>query len=309
MLQQARELSNLHQPGTASFRLQASFETYDFNGVPDGKGVLSETYLLDGPWQRSILYRDKRSVVTSVDGKVRQITDRGYQTTFAMTRVLDKLFTPVPPAAEMSSYTYRMTSEKAGKLSLRCVVASLPYRGVTVSVAPNAVYCVDADPAIIRLVQGHNGLVFAFNRILRFGSVYLPGDITMMEKGKMRAHVHVDGIVAVPTLKADDMNLPAADTGGPKQIEANVIAGSVLRKVQPKYPEEAKQRHIQGNVVLHAIISKDGAIRDLELISAPDDSLADAAMDAVRQWKYSPYLLAGAPVEVDTTITVNFFFG
>jgi protein TonB len=58
-------------------------------------------------------------------------------------------------------------------------------------------------------------------------------------------------------------------------------------------------------VVLHAIISKQGTITSLQAISGPD-MLKGAALDAVRQWRYKPYLLNGEPTEVDTTITVNF---
>jgi len=62
---------------------------------------------------------------------------------------------------------------------------------------------------------------------------------------------------------------------------------------------------VGGTVVLHAIISQQGTITSLQAISGPD-MLKGAALDAVRQWKYKPYLLNGDPTEVDTTITVNF---
>ena len=306
VLQQARELGDLHQAGTASFRLQASFETYDYKGVPDGKGVMSETYVQDGLWQRSILYRDKHSMVTSVDGKVREVSDSDYQTTFAMTRTMEALFAPVPAAGQLSKYSYKLTSVKAGTVSLQCVVASLPYEGERASSAPNAAYCMDADPAVVRLVEGHNGLRFTFNRMRRFGSVYVPGEITMMEKGLLRAHIRVDGIVAVPSLKADDVHLPPADAGGAKVVDGRTIDITAIRKTAPKYPDEAKLHRIQGTVVLHAIIGKDGTIRDLELISAPDDSLVESAMVAARQWAYTPYLVNGMATEVDTNITINY---
>ena len=67
--------------------------------------------------------------------------------------------------------------------------------------------------------------------------------------------------------------------------------------------------HVQGTVVLHAQIGIDGHIHALQVVSSPDTELAAAAMDAVRQWTYRPYMLAGAPVAVDTTINVNFTFG
>jgi protein TonB len=73
----------------------------------------------------------------------------------------------------------------------------------------------------------------------------------------------------------------------------------------PQYPAIAKAAHIQGIVVLQATISKSGSIQNLRVISGPP-ALQRAAMDAVRSWRYKPYLLNGEPVEVETTINVVF---
>ncbi len=83
------------------------------------------------------------------------------------------------------------------------------------------------------------------------------------------------------------------------------MAGLAQAVTPPLYPPEAKAEKKQGTVVLHAIIGKDGSIRDLKVISGPE-IFRDAAVRAVEQWKYKPYRLMGRPVEVDTTITVNF---
>jgi len=69
------------------------------------------------------------------------------------------------------------------------------------------------------------------------------------------------------------------------------------------YPEEAKEKHVQGAVTLHAIISKTGTVESLDVISGPEE-LRDSALDAFRQWTYKPFLLNGQPVEVETTIIV-----
>ena len=78
-----------------------------------------------------------------------------------------------------------------------------------------------------------------------------------------------------------------------------------LQKTQPIYPPIAKAAHMQGTVTLHAIISKTGTIEKLEAISGPE-MLKGAALDAVKSWRYKPYLLNGEPTEVDTTVIVNF---
>jgi len=88
----------------------------------------------------------------------------------------------------------------------------------------------------------------------------------------------------------------------------NVTAASIISQTKPVYPALARQARIQGNVVLHAIIDKDGDVAQLEVVSG-HPLLVQSALDAVKQWRYKPTLLNGDPVEVDTTITVTFTMG
>jgi protein TonB len=85
----------------------------------------------------------------------------------------------------------------------------------------------------------------------------------------------------------------------------NVTAAKLVNRVQPLYPPLARQTRISGTVRLHAIIGKNGAVEQLEVMSG-HPLLVQAALDAVRQWKYQATTLNGEPVEVDTTIDVIF---
>jgi len=79
----------------------------------------------------------------------------------------------------------------------------------------------------------------------------------------------------------------------------------LIHRVQPEYPEPAKWLHLSGTVQLRAIIGVDGSVRNIEVVSG-NPILANAAVGAVRQWKYQPTQLNGKPVEVDTVVTVQF---
>jgi protein TonB len=92
---------------------------------------------------------------------------------------------------------------------------------------------------------------------------------------------------------------------GPARISSGVVAGLKIAGSQPVYPPIARAAHMQGSVTLHAVISKTGTIEKLEAISGPE-MLKGAALDAVKGWRYKPYLLNGEPTEVDTTVIVNF---
>jgi protein TonB len=99
--------------------------------------------------------------------------------------------------------------------------------------------------------------------------------------------------------------VPKVATPQRVRVSQGVSSGLLIRRVQPNYPPLARQARIQGTVILHAVISKDGSITGLQLVSG-HPMLAPAAIEAVKQWKYKPYLLNGEPVEVDTEVQVNF---
>jgi protein TonB len=98
---------------------------------------------------------------------------------------------------------------------------------------------------------------------------------------------------------------PRPHQTGPLRVGGNVQAARIVNRVQPVYPPLARQTRISGTVRLHAIIGKSGTIEQLEVMSG-HPLLQQAALDAVRQWRYQPTLLNGEPVEVDTTIDVIF---
>ncbi len=92
----------------------------------------------------------------------------------------------------------------------------------------------------------------------------------------------------------------------PTRVRVSMLdAGFLVHRVQPVYPPLARQVRVQGPVELRAVISKSGEIQELRVISG-HPMLTAAARDAVRQWRYRPYLLNGVAVEVETQVTVNF---
>lgn len=113
------------------------------------------------------------------------------------------------------------------------------------------------------------------------------------------------GGVIGSVLSSTPVAVPKIATPQRVRVSAGVTAGLLVKRVQPAYPPLARQARIQGTVVLQAQISKTGDIENLQLISG-HPMLAPAAIEAVKQWKYRPYLLNGEPVEVETQVQVNF---
>jgi protein TonB len=110
------------------------------------------------------------------------------------------------------------------------------------------------------------------------------------------------GIIAAANTTA---NVPKIATPTRVRVSAGVTEGLLVRQIRPTYPPLAKQARIQGHVILQAIINKSGQVENLRLVSG-HPMLAPAAIEAVKQWKYRPYLLNNEPVEVETTVDVNF---
>jgi TonB family protein len=120
------------------------------------------------------------------------------------------------------------------------------------------------------------------------------------------------GLATCGTALALGMHVNAASasensraTKAPRQltVPAAVMAGNLLTKAVPVYPPAAKKAKIEGTVLLSVVIGKDGNVENIQAVSGPDE-LQQSAIDAVRQWKYKPYLLNGDPVEVKSTISV-----
>jgi protein TonB len=123
----------------------------------------------------------------------------------------------------------------------------------------------------------------------------VPGGVPGGSAGGVMGSILSSTNVAVPKVAAPQR----------VRVSSGVFAGLLIKRVQPTYPPLAKQARIQGHVLLQAEISKEGTIQNLQLISG-HPMLAPAAIEAVKQWRYKPYLLNGEPVAVETQVDVNF---
>jgi protein TonB len=94
----------------------------------------------------------------------------------------------------------------------------------------------------------------------------------------------------------------------PLHVSTGVLQGMLIAPIRPVYPAIAKAAHIEGSVVVEAVISRTGMIESLHVVSGPA-MLQQAALDAIREARYQPFRLNGEPTEVQTTITVNFRLG
>lgn len=115
----------------------------------------------------------------------------------------------------------------------------------------------------------------------------------------------IGGIISQTSRSSTIPKLPPPTLPKRVHISQGVTKGFLIKKIEHKYPPLALAARIWGEVVHHAIVSKDGEIKEPTLVSG-HPMLAPAAIDAVRQWRYRPFLLNAKPAEVETTVTVTF---
>ena len=130
-------------------------------------------------------------------------------------------------------------------------------------------------------------------------------DLVVYENGKV-----VFRMTPVPKNQTKAGIVFNSDTTGNPIGDVSLMSPEVAReylihRVEPQYPEAARSQHIQGPVTLNAVVSEDGRVRSVTVLSG-DSALAPAALDAVRQWRFKPYRVNGQAREFVTQITVSF---
>jgi TonB family protein len=106
-------------------------------------------------------------------------------------------------------------------------------------------------------------------------------------------------------LQSPELAAGAPTVAGAVQVSEGVMSSRIVSRVPPDYPPTAKAARVQGAVQINLLVGPDGKVQNLQAVSGPA-MLTQAAMEAVRQWVYQPFLLNGQPVAVQTTTTVNF---
>ena len=117
--------------------------------------------------------------------------------------------------------------------------------------------------------------------------------------------VRVMAVAMALTFVGSGALVVAAGQQAPVRVGGSVKEPKKIKDVKPVYPEDAKAAGVQGVVIIEAVIGTDGKVVEVKALR-PVPMLDDAALDAVRQWEYTPTLLNGEPVSVIMTVTVNF---
>jgi len=303
-LEAAHQQSVLDDPALAPWHLKLSVHLFDEKGKPAGDGTIEEW------WTPG---RDRREYNTSVykatelkDGDKRYRTKGAGTPPYLLSLLRDQAVNPAAIDKEDTSHA-ELRKQSFGKVPLECIMLSQPIKRV--AFAPLGLfptYCLDAGKDDLRISFEFGNQTIIRNRIGNFQNKVVGTQVTVLSG--------TTTIASSDMSKLETFSLPVTgvtddleeQNPSPVRVGSGTMAGKAISQAQPVYPASARANHVTGTVVMHAVIGTDGHIRSLRIVSAPDPDLAISAIAAVRQWTYSPYLLGGAPVEVETTITVNY---
>jgi TonB family protein len=293
-------LNTLTAEGNAPFYLKVEFQIFDLRGKPGETGTAEVWW---APHHRYEVIASPSWNETSAPGEAHQPRTRQ---AYLIGALIDQIIQPISSVRISPVLKTAEADRKFGSAVLRCVSIdpAIPAPSVTT-------FCVEPSSDILR-VNFKDGATVLRSKVGKFRDTTISLDLTT----SYGANKAISGkIVALKSIAADDDHFkalpePSASTDAPRTPgSAGVQAGRKIGGTAPAYPVLARQNHIMGTVVIVATISKEGRIASPTVIATPDPSIADAAVEAVRTWKYQPYLLNGQPTEVDTTILVNFNLG
>jgi TonB family protein len=299
------------------WHLKASYQMFDGKGNATGQGTFEYW------WASPTVYRTtwtRGSIVHSdwhtANGKTAYV-DTGASLEFFEYRLKSALVSPFPAAADYDPEKTWLKKDTVtfGQVKAPCVmiVPSMPMHGRVLNLPMGMfpTYCFDPKIAVLLARTSFGSVSEAYASIVKFQDRLIARSVAEYENGHRILSATIDTLELLDPSDAALTPPPEAHVPGTSaaEIPASVMAGRRVKGPNPVYPQDAKEARAEGEVVLKALIGRDGHIHDLKVVSAAYPTLVASALVAVAQWQYQPYLLNGEPVEVQTEIRVIYSLG
>ena len=306
-----RAANGLHGDALVPWYLRAHYKTYDAYGKSKGEGTLE--YVWAGPRHWHITYAEGATVWTrwntekGLYAPPGQPEKPGYPETLITQQIRDPL-RHVGASTQAPPY---FAAEEIGSFPLSCfsnvsLVQTAPEHHSSTSPLMQR-FCADAGKPRLRLIQ--NGYNIYLNKLSSFQHRIVAMTIQVRDGGDPVVDIYLDELRSALPEEIDKLSPPAEMVqlrDNTLLLPPEIASGHRLKIVNPRYPADMKQAHIQGTVRLAVTISKDGRMTITDVLHSPHPSLTAASEDAVRQWVYTPYLKDGQPVEFSTTVSVTY---
>ena len=214
---------------------------------------------------------------------------------------------PIPVPANLEKTTLANYERDFGLGNRPCTAVLAP--GSNNTPQNSASYCFTPTNAILFYsTTPGRAMETLYQEIAVSHSHYFARDLQLFLMGQPWMKVHIDTLEALGPAGMNALQVPADASPVTARVamREEITSGRLIKRVEPQYPPEAERQHVHGTVIVNGIIGKDGHLTQLQILGGPA-LLQQAALDCVRKWVFTPFLLEGKPVEVETDIDVNFF--
>ncbi|MGH9376165.1 MAG: energy transducer TonB [Terriglobia bacterium] len=300
LLATARKMSDIQSQSGLPFVLQAEITADPTDAIRRAAGVYTFDWVSKDKWREQISFPDFSKVTVSSNSKIWHTSNFLYTPylAFQVSRAL-------------SFYNRLKVVPKKEKIA---AVSSQTWDGAPVKcvkIKPNQIFCFDTAKGY--LVREQNALWhsrYEYSDYSASGNTTFPHSINVFQGNLLALQIKVTNLGMNPAMNATMFLRPK----GPNLYytvsckNKGSAAAKRLHTVLPSYPEDARQKRVEGVVALYADIGRDGLVRGLTLLQPVDQDLVQAAIQAISQWRYRPTACGGLPVDVSTAINVNFTF-
>ena len=306
LLELASRLDGLHPSNLSPWHVRATF-AIAYNKKQVNQGAWEEWWV--SPKQYKIHF-----AVAGFD-QTRYFTDRGWFATGSHDAAPDSFYElsntilgPLADPSALSQATLLRRTVKQGNVTLDCIDRDRgagPGFDFAGEIPLVREYCFIGDLPAIRLADV-SGAQMVLNSIVQFQGQYLPEQIDIDTIDGNHLSARVQSIETIKPQNADFQPPPDATPLTPVvQLAGDVAEARRIAGAQPEYPEQAKASRVQGSVILEVDIGRDGTVENVKVLKG-DLLLQRAAVDAVRTWRFRPWLVDGQPVGFRTYVNLAF---
>jgi TonB family protein len=309
-LHRAAAVNSIDDSQLKPWHLKLSFQLFDDKGSPTEKGTIEEWWA--GPLGHKTVYSSPSYMSTEMQTKDGFYRTKGVESApRLLDLILRQVVHPTPSDEDLEYSKPILRQPNFGKLKMDCFLIARDTSNIATEPVIGFVptYCFDLDQDVLRLSYAFVLQSTVRNRVGEFQNRKVVVDQTTNLNSARAITAHIETLEVAPSANADLLPSEEMEKVHPDPV---LVPSTVLHSTtnrNPTYPYGSRANHVSGSVVLSAKIGLDGRVNSVELISSPAADLSDAALNAVRQWTYKPYLRNGEPIEVKTIITVNFAFG
>ena len=313
LLSLGHERNGLNSPDVKPWHIRGNYTFYDSDGKVEDTGVYEEWWVSENQYKRSFFGTNFAQVEFATGHGLFRTGSQAMPNASAM-MLRTSLIQPLLESELLKEFKLKQHHESIEKGKYDCVTLGYPLRqnlSVPDDFFPRS--CFDATQPILRINTLGSYVQMVYNKVILFQGHYLARELHVYFGNKPKVDFTLDVVEPLneplnPGLAPPPEALPVDLSKGAISLSAGAVVPYLIRHEVPEYPASAKERRIQGTVVIQVSIGKDGHPATLDAISGPTE-LREPALDAVRQWVYRPFEVMGEPTVVNTVVNVIFTLG